>query len=129
MLPHLQSKAQQTSYECIYEQNSNIEFITLLWPCTRLYQYQYTKSPRGDKGKDKKEPKLFQGQFTLTIDRAREGTKYKYVIIKKKVVLWEELIEFQPRYGGAIVDRFLSIPEKYLERGGKLLLLFRSTYS
>ena len=51
------------------------------------------------------------------------------MIIKKKAVLWEELIEFKSRYGGAIVDRFLSIPEKYLERGGKLLLLFYSICS
>ena len=68
--------------------------------------------------------KLFQGQITLTIHRALKGTKYKYVIIKKKVVLWEELIEFKSRYDGTIVDRFLSIPDKYLKHGGKLLLYF-----
>ncbi|XP_022796391.1 E3 ubiquitin-protein ligase rnf213-alpha-like isoform X1 [Stylophora pistillata] len=75
------------------------------------------KVVRGDKGKDKKKPTRFQGQFTLTIDRARKGTKYKYVIIKKKDVLWEELIEFQPSNGGVIVDRFLYVPDKYLKRG------------
>ena len=33
-------------------------------------------------------------------------------------------MEFQPPHGGVIVDRFLFIPDKYLERGGKLLLYF-----
>lgn len=61
----------------------------------------------------------FSGQCTLTLDRAKRGTSYKYVIIKKGEVHWEELVEFQSRYNGVITDRFLYIPEKHLKSGGK----------
>lgn len=65
----------------------------------------------------------FSGQCTLTIDRAWKGTRYKYVVVKRGVVFWEELVEFQPRYRGAIVERFLSIPTKYLNPGGTTFLV------
>ena len=62
----------------------------------------------------------FSGQFTLSVDCARQGTSYKYVVVKKGNVHWEDLPEFPPGYHGGIVNRFLSIPEKYLTPGGKL---------
>ena len=62
----------------------------------------------------------FCGQFTLSVDCARQGTSYKYVVVKKGNVHWEGLPEFPSRYPGAIVNRFLSIPKKYLNAGGKL---------
>lgn len=65
----------------------------------------------------------FSGRCTLSIGRADKGTHYKYVIMKKGEVLWEQLVEFKP-YHGAIVDRFLFIPDKYLTPGGKLLFCF-----
>ena len=61
----------------------------------------------------------FKGQFTLNIDLAREGTFYKYAVIKKGDVHYEYLTEFQPKISGAIVDRFLCIPQEYLKPGGK----------
>lgn len=64
----------------------------------------------------------FSGQFTLSLDCARKGTSYKYVVVKKGDVHWEHLPEFSPRHYGAIVNRFLSIPEKYLLPGGKVLI-------
>lgn len=66
----------------------------------------------------------FTGQFTLTVSRAQKGTSYKYVIIKKGNVEWEELVEFQPRFRGDIIDRFLYIPSKYLKQGGEILAQF-----
>lgn len=65
----------------------------------------------------------FIGRCTLSMDRAYDGTHYKYAIIKNGEVVWEELIEFQ-RYRGSIVDRFLYIPDKYLTPGGKFLTFF-----
>ena len=62
----------------------------------------------------------FSGQFTLSVDCARQGTSYKYVVVKKGNVHWEVLLEFPSRYLGGIVNRFLSIPKKYLKPGGKL---------
>lgn len=62
----------------------------------------------------------FSGQCTLTLDRARRGTSYKYVILKKGEVHWEELVEFQSwSYYGVITNRFLYIPDKHLKSGGK----------
>ena len=63
----------------------------------------------------------FSGQFTLSIDRAKRGTYYKYVVIKKGDDHWEYLTEFPPRNKGEIIDRFLSIPDKYLKPGGEFL--------
>lgn len=71
-------------------------------------------------GVEKKKLMRFSGQFTLTVDCARQGTSYKYVVVKKGTVHWELLPEFPPRFYGAIVDRFLSIPKKHLKPGGKL---------
>ena len=61
----------------------------------------------------------FSGQFTLRIDRARRGTDYKYVILKKGTVYWEYLAEFPPKYRKGIVNRFLFVPDKCLKPGGK----------
>ncbi|XP_022800357.1 E3 ubiquitin-protein ligase rnf213-alpha-like [Stylophora pistillata] len=72
---------------------------------------------RWDKDKDKKRLMHFTGQFTLTVSRAQKGTSYKYVIVKKGSVLWEELVEFQPRYREDIMNRFLNIPSKHLKQG------------
>ena len=75
------------------------------------------------KRKDKKRLMCFEGRFTLSISLAKEGTFYKYAVIKKGDVHYEYLTEFQPRYRGGIVDRFLRIPEKYVKPGGKLTKL------
>ncbi|KAJ7339374.1 hypothetical protein OS493_005768 [Desmophyllum pertusum] len=70
------------------------------------------------KGKDKRtELMSFSGQFTLSIDRAKQGTCYKYVVIEKGDVHCEYLAEFPPRNKGEIINRFLSIPDKYLKPG------------
>ena len=81
---------------------------------------------RSVKGKDKRtELMSFSGQFTLSIDRAKQGTCYKYVVIEKGDVHCEYLAEFPPRNKGEIINRFLSIPDKYLKPGGELLLCFK----
>ena len=46
-------------------------------------------------------------------------------MIKKGCIHYEYLAEFQPRYTGGIVNRFLRIPDKYLKPGGKLTKLGR----
>ncbi|XP_022806308.1 E3 ubiquitin-protein ligase rnf213-alpha-like [Stylophora pistillata] len=67
--------------------------------------------------RDKKKLKRFKGQFALSINLAKKGTFYKYAVVKKGDVHYEYLTEFEPRYRGAIVNRFLRIPEKYLKPG------------
>lgn len=62
---------------------------------------------------------LFRGQFTISLDRARRDTFYKYVVVKKGDVYWEYLPEFPPKQFYGIVDRSLKIPEEYLKPGGK----------
>ena len=63
---------------------------------------------------------LFRGQFTISLDRARKGTFYKYVVVKKGTVHWEQLPEFPPKWGDeSIVDRVLKIPDRHIEQGGK----------
>ena len=64
----------------------------------------------------------FSGQLTLSVDCAREGTSYKYVVVKKEDLHYEYLAEFPPKRHGTVVNRFLSIPDKYLNPGGKLQL-------
>ena len=75
------------------------------------------------RGKDKNKLLRFSGQFTVSMDRARGGTDYKYVVLKKGIIHWEYLTEFRPRHYGGIVNRFLFIPDKYLKPGGKLFLV------
>jgi len=75
---------------------------------------------RIDDSQDKDKLTLFRGQFTISLDRARKGTYYKYVVVKKGKVHWEQLPEFPPTYGySSIVNRFLKIPDKHIEQGGK----------
>ena len=62
----------------------------------------------------------FKGQFTLSISLAQRGTSYKYTVIKKGATHYEYLAEFRPRYRGGIINRFLRIPERYLQPGGKV---------
>lgn len=62
---------------------------------------------------------LFRGEFTINLDRARKGTFYKYLVVKKGTIYWEELPEFPPRDYYGIVNRVLKIPEKCLEPGGE----------
>lgn len=63
---------------------------------------------------------LFRGQFTISLDLARKGTFYKYVVVKEGKVHWEQLPEFPPKCdNNSIVNRFLTIPDKYIEPGGK----------
>jgi len=40
-------------------------------------------------------------------------------VVKKGIVHWEQLPEFPPKYYSGIVDRFLKIPDKHIEQGGK----------
>lgn len=75
---------------------------------------------RVDESQDKDKLTLFRGQFTLSLDRARRGTFYKYVVVKKGNVHWEQLPEFLPRYGhDSVVNRSLKIPDNRIEPGGK----------
>ncbi|KAL9988396.1 hypothetical protein ACROYT_G002834 [Oculina patagonica] len=70
-----------------------------------------------DKSKDKDKLLLYRGQFTISLDRARKGTFYKYVVVKKGAVYWEELPEFPPHHYSTIVDRALKIPDDHIEPG------------
>ncbi|XP_020630793.1 flocculation protein FLO11-like isoform X2 [Orbicella faveolata] len=73
-----------------------------------------------DESQEKDKLPLFRGQFTLSLDRARKGTFYKYVVVKKGTVHWEELPEFPPKYScDGVVNRSLNIPGNYIEPGGK----------
>lgn len=95
--------------------------VQLQWPSSSLVKHfllNYLSLQRNDT--DKKKLMRFSGQVTLTVDCARKGTSYKYVVVKKGATHWECLLEFPPKYVGGIVDRFLSIPEEYLKPGGKL---------
>ena len=76
---------------------------------------------REDKSIDKDKLMLFRGQFTITLDRAREGTYYKYLVVKKGVVHYEELPEF-PADQSAYVNRVLKIPDKHIISGGKWVI-------
>ena len=81
-------------------------------------KYRIDKSQ--DKNKDKDKLILFRGQFTITLDRARWGTAYKYLVVKDGKPHYEELPEFPPKYGyGSIVNRSLKIPQDHIEPGGK----------
>ena len=68
---------------------------------------------------DKDKLTLFRGQFTISLDRAHRGTFYKYVVVKKGMVHWEQLLEFPPKCYNGIVNRSLRIPDKHIEQGGK----------
>ena len=64
---------------------------------------------------------LFRGQFTISLDRARRGTFYKYLVVKKGAVHYEDLSEFSTSYfRDSIVNRVLKIPEQHIKAGGKL---------
>ncbi|XP_068759451.1 E3 ubiquitin-protein ligase rnf213-alpha-like isoform X4 [Montipora capricornis] len=67
------------------------------------------------KGVDK--PVLYRGQVTLSVDRARRRTKYKYLVVKKGTICWENLPQFVSYYFGGIVNRVLKIPEPYVKPG------------
>lgn len=67
---------------------------------------------------DKDKLILFRGQFTISPDLARRGTFYKYLVVKKGNLHYEELPEFPSMYRG-YVNRFLKIPERHVEPGGK----------
>lgn len=71
------------------------------------------------KSKDKDRLVLFRGQFKISLDRARKGTSYKYVVVKKGKVHWEVLPEFPPVQYYGIVSRYLKIPDKHIEPGGE----------
>ena len=61
----------------------------------------------------------FRGQLTISLDRARNGTFYKYVVVNKGTVHYEDLPEFPPQHYYHIVNRSLKIPEKHIGPGGK----------
>ena len=61
---------------------------------------------------------LYEGTLTLTIDRARSGVSYKYVLVHKGKAEYEALPEF-PSLSCGDVNRFLRIPDKYLKANGK----------
>ena len=64
---------------------------------------------------------LFRGQFTISLDRARRGTFYKYVVVKTGKVYWEDLADVIPTYYTSIVNRALKIPENHIVPGGKYI--------
>ncbi|XP_020630843.1 E3 ubiquitin-protein ligase rnf213-alpha-like isoform X2 [Orbicella faveolata] len=69
-------------------------------------------------GQSEDELTFFRGQFTISLDRARQGTLYKYVVVKEGNVHWEQLPEFPPECDSdSIVNRFLKIPDKYVKPG------------
>ena len=75
---------------------------------------------RIDESEDKDKLTLFRGEFTISLERARKGTFYKYVVVKRGKVHWEQLPEFPPKFGySSIVNRSLRIPDKHIEQGGK----------
>lgn len=94
--------------------------VQLQWPSSSLVEHFLLNYLSLQRNGTEKKLKRFSGQFTLTVDCARKGTSYKYVLVKKGAVYWELLPEFPSRYNGGVVKRFLSIPEKYLKPGGKL---------
>ena len=63
---------------------------------------------------------LYEGSITLTVERARSGVSYKYVLVRKGKVLYETLPEFTPRSYGGIINRFLRIPEQCRKANGKI---------
>lgn len=73
---------------------------------------------RSDNSQDKDKLRLFRGQFTISRDLARRGTFYKYLLVKKGKLHYEELPEFPSLYRG-YVNRLLKIPERHNEPGGK----------
>ncbi len=75
---------------------------------------------RIDKSQDKDKLLLYRGQFTISLKRARWGTAYKYLVVKKGKTYYEELTEFPSRIGGT-VHRSLKIPEQHIVPGGKLI--------
>lgn len=73
---------------------------------------------RSVKRKDEDKPVLYRGQVTLSVDLARRGTNYKYLVVKNGNITWEDLSE----YGSfrRIVNRVLKVPEEDNRPGGKL---------
>ena len=63
---------------------------------------------------------LYRGQVTLSVDRARRFTTYKYLVVKKGTLFWEDLPQLASFYFNGVVNRVLKIPEKYVSPGGKL---------
>lgn len=62
---------------------------------------------------------FFCGQFIIIFDRVCKGICYKYVVVKKGEVYWEDLLEFLVVQYNGIVDWLFKILEKYLKFGGK----------
>lgn len=89
------------------------------WRGTHIANFPSTF--RKDRSKDKEKLLLFRGQFTLSLSRARRGTSYKYLVVKKGSPNYEDLSEFSTAYlRDSIVNRVLKIPEKHIKAGGKL---------
>lgn len=63
---------------------------------------------------------VYRGQVTLRVDRARKGTNYKYLVVKKGKITYEDLSEYTLSYFRGIVNRVLKIPEECIRPGGKL---------
>lgn len=70
---------------------------------------------RKQEGKDK--PVLYRGQLAISLDRARKGILYKYLLVKKGKSYWEDLSDFSTFFGN--VNRALKIPERAIKPGGK----------
>ena len=69
------------------------------------------------KSKDEDKPVLYRGEITISLSRARKGTFYKYLVVKKEKEYWEDLSEFS-LYGG-YVNRGLKIQRDSIKAGGK----------
>lgn len=61
----------------------------------------------------------FCGQLIVSFDWVCKGIFYKYVVVKKGKVYWEQLLEFLLVIYYGIVNWVFKILEKYFEFGGE----------
>ncbi|XP_022801884.1 E3 ubiquitin-protein ligase rnf213-alpha-like, partial [Stylophora pistillata] len=71
-----------------------------------------------DRSKDNDKLTLFRGKFILDLDRARKDIFYKYLVVKKGVLHWEELPEAPSSFlSEGIFNRAIRIPENGIKAG------------
>lgn len=71
---------------------------------------------------------LYRGQVTLSVDQARRSTKYKYLVVKKGTLFWEDLPQLASFNFNGIFNRVLKIPEQYVSPGGKLSIIMTLSF-
>ena len=69
------------------------------------------------KSKDEERPVLYRGEVTISLTRAFKGTFYKYLVVKKGKMYWEDLSEFS--FFDGYVNRGLKIQRDSIKAGGK----------